>query len=246
MLWRQRLSKLVDKAKFFCLDILFPITCVGCGQETDWICQSCRVDLCPNLFQYCPACGARNLSGEACIACATNSFLDALFICFDYSNQNIKKLIINFKYKGAFEIKRLFIDWLIDLLYTVLIPNIEIDKMGDIIVIPVPLHRRRFIQRGFNQAELLALGIASHFSMPVKLNVLYRGINTISQAELSIEDRKTNIQNAFFIKNHSQVVGKRVVLVDDVFTSGSTMEECAKALKASGASAIYGIVVAKG
>ena len=99
---------------------------------------------------------------------------------------------------------------------------------------PVPLHVKRLRQRGFNQALVLARSLFPREKEKIRFNILARKMDTPSQAGLSGKERRKNLKNAFVVKKASEITGKNVLLVDDVFTTGSTANECAKALKAAG------------
>ena len=116
----------------------------------------------------------------------------------------------------------------------------------DIVVVPVPLHRRRLWDRGFNQAELLARVVAQELAYPL-VAPLTRRVPTRPQFNLSRRDRRANIAGAFAMKprGREQINHKIVLLVDDIVTTGATMNECAKILKQNGAREIWGLVLAK-
>jgi ComF family protein len=113
------------------------------------------------------------------------------------------------------------------------------------LIVPVPLHRSRLRQRGFNQASLLAGHLARHGSIPMTPDILIRTRPTIPQVELSAEERKTNVNGAFAVKRAADIQGKSILLLDDVMTTGSTMNECAKMLKKSGATRVVALAIAR-
>lgn len=108
-------------------------------------------------------------------------------------------------------------------------------------LVPVPLSNQRLNERGYNQAELIALNISSHFNIPLEKNILFKTKNTKPQSTLSHDKRKENIKNAYSC-NHD-VSGKNIILVDDVFTTGNTLDACAKVLKDRGAKTVSAITV---
>jgi len=113
------------------------------------------------------------------------------------------------------------------------------------LIVPVPLHSRRKRERGFNQAKLLAEIVARHFNLTL-IEALKRIKNTKPQAKIKdIEKRMKNISNCFVIKNPEMIQGKNIILVDDVFTSGATMNEAVKILKQNGAKKVIALVLAK-
>lgn len=110
---------------------------------------------------------------------------------------------------------------------------------------PVPLHKRREIKRGFNQADLLAKEIAEFFKIPYCEDILKRAKNTKPQTETSNHNQRLeNIKNAFVCRKPELVAWKRIIIVDDVMTTGATLNECARALKSSGARSVTAFVVA--
>ncbi len=111
-------------------------------------------------------------------------------------------------------------------------------------VVPVPLHWKRYLNRGFNQAELLAKCLARHLNVPC-FDVLGRRKSTKQQAKLAKSDRQRNLSRAFFIKNSTNVRKRAILLVDDVMTTGSTLSAAASVLKRAGASKVYVFALAK-
>ncbi|BCS55147.1 amidophosphoribosyltransferase [Geobacter sp. SVR] len=113
------------------------------------------------------------------------------------------------------------------------------------LIVPVPLHVRRLRSRGFNQAVLLAEPLAREWGLPLKRRLMRRVRWTRPQIELDAGERRANVRGAFAVDNPSQVTGKRILLVDDVFTTGSTVDECARVLKKAGACHVTVITMAR-
>jgi ComF family protein len=113
------------------------------------------------------------------------------------------------------------------------------------VLVPVPLAPARRRQRGFNQAELIARGVGARLGWPVDPSLLVRVRETPQQIWLPEAERRTNVEGAFGCPNPDAVDGRRVVLVDDVMTTGSTLRACAEPLKLAGALRVYGLVVAR-
>jgi ComF family protein len=114
------------------------------------------------------------------------------------------------------------------------------------LIVPVPLHKSRKCWRGFNQAEEIAKKISKEIKIPIVSENLFRVKKTFPQVEMNDHQKRLeNITGAFNIKNLKVFQDKKIILVDDVYTSGATMEECAKVLRNAGAKEIWGIVVAK-
>lgn len=220
---RVGIRKLILNIKNFVLDILFPVECLECGREGEWLCSECQ-----NRIRA----EGHSLRGE---------FLERVFTFYSYDNELLKKAIHGLKYK--------FVEEMSSPLGKILVKEIEKIE-GQIgrpdFIAPVPLHRGRFLERGYNQSELLALRISEHFGWPVENKAIARSQRTSSQVSLSGEARRENVCGAFTVINFSKVLNKKIVLVDDVTTTGATMEECAKVLKQAGAREVFGVALAKG
>jgi ComF family protein len=120
----------------------------------------------------------------------------------------------------------------------------EEDDVDSLCIVPVPLHKKRLHERGFNQAELLAMYLGKFLQIKLETKLLRRIKNTASQQELSKAERAVNVAAAFKAAAEDAFIGRRVIIVDDVCTSGATLIECSKAITAAGASAVYGFSVA--
>jgi ComF family protein len=113
------------------------------------------------------------------------------------------------------------------------------------VLVPIPLHRKRERERGFNQSLLLAKRLAQEFSLPIRCHWLQRQKSTLSQEGLNLKERQENLEGAFYCPFPELVTGQRIILIDDVFTSGATMKEAALVLKNKGASFVWGITIAR-
>ncbi len=111
-------------------------------------------------------------------------------------------------------------------------------------IIPVPLHSLKKAERGYNQAELICKGISKVLFIPTKPNVLKRSRYTLSQTTMTLEERKENVHKAFVLRKKRKITGKRIIIVDDVLTTGATITECARVLKENGAEEVYALSVA--
>jgi ComF family protein len=226
------------KIKDFILDLLFPINCLGCGFEGKWLCEECLDKITRQKSQICLGCGGKNSSGRVCQKCRENWSLDGTLLVFNYDNKILQKAIKSLKYQFAFDIAR----ELSELLYEFFLhqPISQDSPM----IIPVPLHKKRWRERGFNQAELLAQEFSPKYQ--VVNNILLRSRYTSAQAKLKETERHENIKDAFMVKDASMVKNKKIVMIDDVITTGSTLNECARILKAAGAREVWGLALAKG
>ncbi|MBN2086779.1 ComF family protein [Candidatus Peregrinibacteria bacterium] len=170
--------------------------------------------------------------------------MDGVIYGVDYAeNPQIKSAIQQFKYRFTESLAEVFGGLMAKKLSEL---NMNEGKIN--VLIPVPLHKKRLNYRGFNQAELLAESTANISKKTIVLNALYRTRHTDQQAKLSKRERQTNLKNAFIVnKKFVQADNKKSVffVVDDVCTTGSTLENCAKTLKEAGVEKVYGLVVAR-
>lgn len=221
------------------LDLVFPISCVICGREKTWLCPACAGAVVLRPFRSCPECLKVSTGGAACGSCRTDSPLSGLTAAAPYSDPAVRKLICGLKYGRA----RSALPAVVALLRR---SNVSSRLPPADLIIPVPLHRVKKHLRGFNQTELIAAEFAGDLGLPVSVGNLARRKKTEPQAKLRDEERSKNLRDAFQIVNRGEIDGKRVILVDDVFTSGWTMREAARVLREAGASEVWGLAVAYG
>ena len=169
--------------------------------------------------------------------------LSDLYFAIDYQKSLIKSLIHHFKYQPL-------IKELAKPLASLIIEHFQLldqkPNFADFVLIPVPLEKKKLKWRGFNQAEEIAKQLSKFFKIPLINDVLIKIKETLPQVELSDRERKENIKGAFACPAPEKIQGRKILLVDDIYTTGSTMAECAKVLKKAGAKEIIGIVVARG
>lgn len=232
--------------KKFLLATLFPQLCLGCQREGSLICQDCLSSIEISEFIYCPFCKTPKRVFEKG-TCLTHQKmkLSGIFSATSYKEPLVKKLISKFKYEP-------FLKNLSSPLASLIIAHFLLSENKTIfkdkensVLVPIPLFRSKERQRGFNQASLIGEVLSKFFKIPLLNNNLIKVKKTQPQVELKREEREKNIKRAFKLKNPQSVREKRVFLIDDVFTTGSTMEECARVLKNSGAKEVWGIVVAR-
>jgi len=212
--------------KEFILDLVFPKFCLGCKKEGVFLCQDC--------FSILEVLTAHQKFKR--------KNLNDLYFPVSYENFLVKKLIQNFKYPPLIkELKK-------ELALLIISHFLLLDKKPnflDFVLIPIPLSKRKLKWRGFNQAEEIAKELSEFLKIPLFSDCLVKIKETKDQVELSEEERKENVKNAFLVKNKEKIIGKNVLLVDDVFTTGATMEEAARVLKEAGTRKVIGVVVAK-
>jgi len=248
----------------FFLDLIFPIECLGCGQEKIWLCEKCFHSIEFNIKSRCPACNRPTHCGQYCIFCEDDYSLNGIFVAGNYENEIIKALIKNFKYHliidlgvflGSFcsqyfgdqiEQEKLRAKSNSDFSKIIIKydgPKNLFNSMEEILIIPVPLHPRRLRWRGFNQSELIAEHFAKNLNLEINKNNLIRTRYKTAQVKLNKKARVENIKNCFAWQGEK--ISKKIILIDDITTTGSTLDECAKVLKENGAVEVWGLVVAK-
>lgn len=156
-------------------------------------------------------------------------------LCYDEASKN---LILAFKFMDRTENARL-------LAATLKVAGEDIFKAGVDVIVPVPLHYTRLVKRRYNQAALLARELGRYTGLPVDCFSLVRHRKTRPQVEFSGFERVRNVKNAFSVPHPEKLAGKRVVLIDDVLTTGSTLKECAAALKKAGVRSVDALTVAR-
>ena len=228
------------------LDTLFPKSCLGCGAPKDYLCTACLARFPRRLRQRCPTCRKHATPrGEVCFACSGLHALDGIFAASHYRSPLVAKSIHTYKYRFIATLAQPLGTWLANRVS-------EIDLPLPDLYIPVPLHPRRLRFRGFNQSALLAQTLADTLTpgsaLPVLQDSLIRTRATKPQMKTqSREERLGNLKDAFALSAASAISirGKTIWLVDDIATTGTTLEECARILKAAGAKSVFGIVLAR-
>ncbi len=219
------------------LDFLLPQTCLGCGREGELICSSCR-DFLPELEPpYCPVCGLPLNTGQICPDCAGGGFvLNGLRAPFRFERL-VREAVHQFKYQNLRSLAAPFAGFLAGYLHANPLP-VEV-------IVPVPLHPRRLKERGYNQALLLAHELGLLTGLPVVNDDLIRRRHTPPQARTaSLAERRQHML-ALFACRDGKLKGKKVLLLDDVATSGATLNGCAAALKQAGATSVWGLTLAR-
>jgi len=224
--------------KNFLLDLIFPRYCLGCqkelsyGVENTQICGDCFAKIRLNRgFQY-----------------QKKSAVKVIFAAGRYDDPILREAIKSFKYQSIESLKEPLAKLAIDYLKK---ENLA-GKFSGFVITPVPLTLRRKLNRGFNQSELLAKEIGAFLNCPV-VNLLKRKKFNSPQAEIpDWKKRKENISGVFEVRLRGifevglQLLPNKIILIDDVSTSGATLEEAASVLKKAGVKEIYGLVIAKG
>lgn len=204
----------------FFLDLIFPPACVTCDDIGGYICERCYRKM---QFHTHPI-----------VIDLPKPSIDQLWACTTYTSTG-RDFIHVYKFGEAFALAPI-----IGKLMAKHVPQINANFLTC-----VPLHRSRQRDRGFNQAQLLAKQISKHWQVPY-LDTLVRTKATTPQAQLDRKQRLQHLKNAFTFRSSQKISGKTVLLVDDVATTATTLNECAKVLKQQGAKTVIGLVFAHG
>ena len=260
-MWKQKITSLItwrptslfsskpwQRVRAFCLHILLPNTCYHCACDLSWnnthpLCKDCEQQLQPVGPLYCLRCGKPLPDGGAhCYDCrgtkgkqyACKVIRSALVF-----NPVLRPLVHAFKYADRPYLADYLAQWM----------NVSWQKYPDLaqvqVLVPVPLHPKKQKQRRYNQSELLARALAHLQGLPVDSACLIRVRNTPSQTQFGRAGRLENMRGAFRCEQPANIKGKIVLLIDDVATTGATLEGCAEALKAAGAKKVIAYTLAR-
>ncbi|HYE83662.1 MAG TPA: ComF family protein [Clostridia bacterium] len=226
------------------LDLLYPVRsrCNICGRDcTEAVCDRCMASLDYLQGITCLHCGKllnEQYMDSTCPDCKAGIFYyDRAYSCFAYSGMG-KELIYKLKYEGKLQLAKVIAALMEDRLRT---EGLKID-----VIVPVPMHKKKLEARGFNQSYLIAGELGERLGKPV-IDCLERTKETKEQYNLDRNQRYLNIVNAFSVGLMYNIDKyKSILLVDDIYTTGSTANECSKVLKQSGADTIYVITAATG
>lgn len=218
------MNEILAKVLYGIRNIIYPNICPGCGRRVD-------------AMVFCGRCKPYVQKSEADVSSHRFKFLDGVVYLCAYVGA-LRKTLKDIKYRQ--KIKRA--EALRDLLPPIaeLLPDEHFDM-----VVPVPLHKKRYRERGYNQSELIFRVWAKNNGIPW-VDLLTRTKGTMPQWQLLQQARRENVRGVFFVGQPSVVAGAKVLLVDDIFTSGATLEECAKSLKKSGAVSVRALTLAHG
>jgi competence protein ComFC len=218
------------------LDLLFPRWCLGCGREGDYLCPACRQSLPFINPPVCTRCGRPVTAGALCPACAgTEADIDGIRSPFLFDGL-VRRAIHEFKYNNLRDLAPTLAELLCDYMSR--------DPLPCEVLVPVPLHPRRLRERGYNQSALFARELGRLSGAPVAEGCLVRrGYTSPQVRSKGVEERRQKVAGAFACRDRS-LAGKKVVLIDDVSTSGATLNACARVLKSAGAASVWGLVMA--
>lgn len=217
------------------LDLVYPPQCPGCARVGELFCEKCRSAVQAYPPAACPRCGRIQASKSLCAECtAEQARIDAIYPATIYTHP-MREAIQSYKYNNVQYLAGPLAQWLVAAWHS--------HGLAADLIVPVPLHTRREAERGYNQAVLLARELSRCVGVPTAPRELVRTVFTRPQVGLTRAERQRNIAGAFQCTD--EIPGLRIVLVDDVCTTGATLESCAVALKASGAASVVGLTVAR-
>ncbi len=230
------------------LDLIYPRSCAGCGcclaADDSHLCWECKSDIQIIVHPFCSICGDP-LQGR----------IDHSFTCyhccesrphFDQARSAVRfrgilpRMIHHFKYSFAFWLEEDLAELLLACCQT------HFDSAAIDFIAPVPLFHARQRDRGYNQSALLAEALARRLRLPCRPRAARRVRDTLTQTHLTADERASNVHLAFSVPRPSVVFGRRVLLIDDVMTTGATVNECARALKQAGAAQVLVATLARG
>ena len=209
------------------MDLFFPQICGICGKlNNEGLCHKCRITL------------ERLSENTICNPDLENMYFHELIYIFKYEGL-IRKLILDYKFHEKSYMYVCFVNFILN--------NKKIfEKIQSYdTIIPVPISKKRMKERGYNQSLLIAKNISRKVKIPLQVNCLWKTRNIVEQSKLNKEQRKENIQNVYELKNEEILNNKRILLIDDIYTTGSTVNECCKILQGAMPKKIDVLVLAK-
>ena len=226
--------------------LFYPAVCAVCRAPVtrkDYICQDCLNKAQRIVPPFCAKCSepfTGAIEGEfTCGNCAHRTLAFDAAVSAYRSRGVVRFIILQFKYNRQLHLRHPIADWLLEAMNDVRLRAREFD-----LVVAVPLHPARLRHRGFDQAELLARILALKIKLPL-CPALKRVRYTTTQTAFDRAERIANLRGAFRLRKKISVRGLRVLLVDDILTTGSTLGECARVLREAGAQSIYALTAAR-
>jgi ComF family protein len=224
------------------LNLLFPPVCINCheriAEQSMWLCGNCFDRLSPLPEEHCPKCGYPT-EGNECSNCAVNSYVFSRAGAVFLYDGPAKALVQALKYDG----KRRIAEWFAAQMHKLLLQDKTLTDVD--VITAVPLHRVRRRERGYNQSDLIARALAARLGKPYAEKALRRTVYTASQTKLGGASRRKNLQDAFRAGRFEHS-GKSFLLIDDVFTTGTTVNEASRALLRAGAKEVFVLTACHG
>lgn len=219
--------------------LVFPASCFGCNADDSWLCPDCRHALTLTETPECPYCRQPSSDGRRCQSCTNAGLLKGLVVAASY-DKAWKSIIHQYKFS--------FVESAAQDIYRAAEKpwrSVARGVLTDTVVTSVPLSRKRQLWRGFNQSAILGRLLAINLGLPYG-DLLQRYGKHLEQSRLTRADRLANAARQTFSLRKVEKVPQSVIIVDDVYTTGATMEACARALHTAGVKTIWGCVIARG
>ena len=229
-------------------DVIFPPRCLGCAeiipqQSLQIFCPTCKGKVRFITGSLCPICGMAFFDSPApdhlCGNCLERKPYFSLARAVASYETLILDTIHQFKYGRNISTGTALASFMAEFCF----PDFDFTDYS--LILPVPLHIRRLRERGFNQALILAKAIGKKYSIPVNFSLLKRRKFTLTQTGLDKKEREKNIRDAFAINDTDETKGKNIILIDDVYTTGATINQCAKTLIKAGAGKVAVLTLAR-
>ncbi len=218
------------------IDLLYPPQCVICSRGCVWLCAACRDSFILLGSSVCDRCGVPLVTGPLCARCQTHPLhIDSIRSVYRFEGK-LRDTLHEFKYNGLRVLARPLGDLMGRQMDEYPVP---VDA-----IVPVPLHPRRRRSRGYNQSALLAHDLGRLIGKPVVVRSLVRQRETVPQVSLGAAERRANVRDAFVCSN-DVLQDRDVLLVDDVCTTGATLEACGVALHKVGAKSVHALTLAR-
>lgn len=239
--------KIFTKPAEIILNLLFPPRCSFCSEVIScipvpeyYLCESCLSQVLFIGIEACRYCGKRLRDREEiiCGQCVEQRYYSKVISACEYSGL-VREKILEYKFDGSRQLHKVFSEVIINKL------KMTNDQQFDIII-SVPVHMSKLQERGYNQSELIAKEIAKYFLVQISIDNLIKIKPTMSQSKLHRKDRLSNLAGSFQVTNNQDILGKKILLVDDIITTGSTANECSKVLMQAGAKDITVVTIATG
>lgn len=228
-------------------DVLAPRVCVGCEEEGSWLCDPCAAGIEQDPNATCLGCERLSRLGATCERCRRDIPLRGVVAIASYRDHAVQRVIQTVKYASARDAAGAFAVLVRDAFERAVFVALRAEVGEAPLLLPVPLHWRRRAERGFNQSVCIAEAVAAAgWGTLASPGVLRRRKCSLPQVTLPHAQRLRNVADAFACVNPSAIIGRSVVLVDDVVTTGATMSACARSLRLVGVTTIWGFAIARG
>ena len=229
-------------------DIIFPPRCLGCAEilhppTRQLFCPTCNEKIKFITGNLCPVCGTTFFDSPAASHLCGNCLENKTYFSCARAVVSYETIILHaihqFKYGSNISVGALLASFMADFSF----PDVDFTDYS--LIIPVPLHIKRLRERGFNQSLVLARALAKKWQIPIDFSLLKRHKFTETQTGLHKAERNKNIKGAFEVSDKKKIDGKNIILIDDVYTTGATINECAKTLIKAGAQKVAVLTLAR-